>query len=386
MARIGVAVIGAGFMGGVHVEALRRAGCEIVGVLGISDAESTRFAAAVGAPKAYRSMSELLDDGAVQSVHVGTPNKLHFEMAKAALDAGKHVLCEKPLAMTSRETAELVALAKQHPKQAAGVNYNIRFYPLSIEARERVRGGGLGKVHHVSGSYVQDWLLLETDYNWRVLAAEGGALRAVADIGTHWLDLVHAITGLEAEAVCADLLTVHPLRRRPKGEVETFSGKLGGGADLEPVEITTEDYGAILIRYAGGARGTLVVSQVTAGRKNCLRYEIAGEEAALAWNSECPEELWIGRRGGPNELLLRDPSLLSGPARAAVGVPGGHAEGYTDTFKQHFRAFYGYVVKGDFAAPPPFATFGDGHREVVLCEAVLESHRRGGWVAVPPVK
>jgi len=379
MARIGVAVVGAGFMGGVHAEALRRAGCELVGVLGVSDAESTKFAAAVGA-KAYRSLAELLADPKVQSVHVATPNRLHFEMARAVLDAGKHVLCEKPLAMTSAETAELVALARRHPKQAAAVNYNIRFYPLAIEARERVRRGELGRVHHVSGSYVQDWLLLDTDYNWRVLAAEGGALRAVADIGTHWLDLVHAITGLEVEAVCADLRIVHPVRRRPKGEVETFSGKLGKEAELEPVEIETEDYGALLLRFAGGARGSLVVSQVTAGRKNSLRYEIAAEKGALAWNSETPDELWIGRRGGPNEQLLRDPSILSGPARASVGVPGGHAEGYADTFKQHFRAFYGYVQAGDFGAPPPFATFADGHREVALCEAVLESQRVGGWV------
>jgi predicted dehydrogenase len=306
-------------------------------------------------------------------------------MSKAALEAGKHVLCEKPLAMNSKETAELVALAGKHAKQAAGVNYNIRFYPLALEARERVRGGQLGRVLHVTGSYVQDWLLLDTDYNWRVLAAEGGELRAVADIGTHWLDLVHAITGLEVEAVCADLLTVHPVRRRPKGEVETFSGKLGKEADLEPVSIATEDYGAILLRFKGGARGSLVVSQVTAGRKNSLRFEMAAEKGALAWNSESPDEIWIGRRGGPNEQLLRDPSILSGPARAAVGVPGGHAEGYADTFKQHFRAFYGYVAKGDFSAPAPFATFLDGHREVVLCEAVLESHRKGGWVRVPEV-
>jgi predicted dehydrogenase len=385
MARVGVAVVGAGFMGGVHAEALRRAGCEVVGVLGVSDAETTRFASGVGA-KAYRSLKELLADPAVSSVHIATPNRLHFEMAKAALEAGKHVLCEKPLAMTSKETGELVALARRRPRQAAAVNYNLRFYPLAIEARERVRGGAFGKVHHVSGSYVQDWLLLDTDYNWRVLAAEGGELRAVADIGTHWLDLVHAITGLEVEAVCADLRTVHPVRRRPRGEVETFSGKLGSDAELEPVEITTEDYGAVLLRFASGARGSLVVSQVTAGRKNALRFELAAEQGALAWNSESPEELWIGRRGGANELLLRDPSLLSGPARGAVSVPGGHAEGYADTFKQHFRAFYGHVAQGDPAVEPPFPTFADGHREVVLCEAILESHRTGRWVDVPELE
>jgi predicted dehydrogenase len=381
--RIGVAVVGAGFMGGVHAEALRRVGCELAGVLGASEAETLRFAAAAGAPKGYGSLGELLADRAVQSVHIATPNRLHFEMARAALEAGKHVLCEKPLAMTSRQTAELVALAGRRRQQAAAVNYNIRFYPLSIEARERVRSGQLGAIHHVTGSYLQDWLLLETDYNWRVLAAEGGELRAVADIGTHWLDLVQTITGLEVEAVCADLQTVHPVRQRPKGEVETFSGKLAKEGELEPVEITTEDYGGILLRFKGGARGALVVSQVSAGRKNCLRYELAGERSALSWNSERPDELWIGRRGGPNEVLTRDPSLLSAPARAAASVPGGHAEGYADTFKQHFAAFYGYVAKADFSAPPPFATFADGHREVVLCEAVLESQQKGGWVSVP---
>jgi predicted dehydrogenase len=385
MVRIGAAVVGAGFMGGVHTEGLRRAGIEVVGALGVSAEETDGFVKAQGIPRGYASLDELLGDDAVQSVHIVTPNRLHHGMAKAVLEAGKHVFCEKPLAMNSQETAELVALAAAHPKQAAAVNYNLRFYPLNLEARERVRGGQLGEVYHVAGSYVQDWLLLETDYNWRVLAEEGGALRAVADIGTHWLDLVHAITGLEAEAVCADLMIVHPVRKRPRGEVETFSGKLGGQVETEPVDITTEDYGAILIRFKGGARGTLWVSQVTAGRKNCLRYEIAAERAALEWISENPEVLWIGQRTGPNQLLMRDPSLLSATARGAVGVPGGHAEGYADTFKQHFRAFYGYVERGDFAATPPFATFKDGHREVVLCEAVLESNEKGGWVDVKGV-
>jgi predicted dehydrogenase len=382
MARIGAAVIGAGFMGGVHTEGLRRAGVDVVGALGVSKQETESFASAQRIPKGYRSLDELLADPEAQSVHIVTPNRLHFPMAKAVLEAGKHVFCEKPLAMTSKETAELVKLARARPKQAAAVNYNLRFYPLNLEARERVRGGALGKVHHVAGSYVQDWLLLDTDYNWRVLAEEGGELRAVADIGTHWLDLVHTITGFEVEAVCADLLVVHPVRRRPKGEVETYSGKLAAEKDTDPVKVTTEDYGSILLRFKGGARGTLWVSQVTAGRKNCLRYEIAGERGALEWVSEDPEQLWIGRRTGPNEILMRDPSLLSPAARAAVSVPGGHAEGYADTFKQHFRAFYGYVAKGDFSAPAPFATFADGHREVVICEAVLDSHRKGGWVEV----
>ncbi|MCR4412153.1 MAG: Gfo/Idh/MocA family oxidoreductase, partial [Thermoguttaceae bacterium] len=193
MQDIGVAVVGAGFIGPVHVEGLRRAGLNVVGILGVSDDESRGAAASLGIPKAYRSFDEMLSDPAVQSVHLATPNRLHYDQARRALQAGKHVLCEKPLAMNSRESADLVALARQ-TRRAAGVNYNLRYYPLCLEAREMVRSGRLGKVYSVCGSYVQDWLLYPTDYNWRVLAEEGGELRAVADIGTHWLDLVHAIT------------------------------------------------------------------------------------------------------------------------------------------------------------------------------------------------
>ena len=380
MGSIGAAVIGAGFMGPVHTEGLRRAGVSVRGILGVDEDESRRAAEALGLATAYGSFEEVLADEQVQSVHLAVPNRLHYAMAKRALEAGKHVLCEKPLSMTSAESAELVELAAARPHQAAGVNYNMRFYPLCIEARDRVAAGEIGEVFHVTGSYVQDWLLYETDYNWRVLAGEGGELRAVADIGTHWLDLLGAITGLEVEAVCADLKTVHPVRRRPLGEVETFKGKQETAARTEPIDITTEDYATVALRLAGGARGCLCVSQVTAGRKNCLRFEIAGSKRAFAWNSERPNELWIGRRDGANESLLRDPSLMSPAAAGAVSYPGGHNEGYGDTFKQCFRAFYGYIAAGDFDAPPTFPTFADGHREVLLCEAILQSSRDGRWV------
>jgi len=382
MARIGAAVIGAGFMGPVHTEGLRRAGVDVKGILGVDEAESRSAAEALGLPKAYASFDEVLADGEVQSVHLAVPNRLHYEMAKKALQAGKHVLCEKPLSMTSAESAELVELAAARPHQAAGVNYNMRFYPLCLDARARVTAGEIGEIFHVTGSYVQDWLLYETDYNWRVLAEEGGALRAVADIGTHWLDMIHAITGLEAEAVCAELKTVHPVRKRPLGEVETFKGKEETHVQTEPIDITTDDYGCVMIRYAGGACGCLCVSQVTAGRKNCLRFEIAGSKKALYWNSEQPNEMWIGERAEANRSLLRDPSLMGPMARGAVSYPGGHNEGYGDTFKQCFRAFYGYIAAGDFTAPAPFATFADGHREVLLCEAILRSARSGEWTPV----
>ncbi|MBI3863334.1 MAG: Gfo/Idh/MocA family oxidoreductase, partial [Planctomycetia bacterium] len=316
-------------------------------------------------------------------VHITTPNRLHFEMAVRALRAGKHVVCEKPLAMNALESGKLVRLAADS-KVAAAVAYNIRFYPLCLEARERVARQTGRQVFHVAGSYVQDWLLHKTDFNWRVVAAEGGKLRALADIGTHWLDLVQFITGLRIVSLCADLATVHSTRRRPGGSVQTFGGAAGAVSQYDDVAIDTEDAGGLLLEFENGARGTLWVSQVTAGRKNCLRFEIACHDESLAWNSERPDELWIGRRDSANELLLRDPALLSPLARSASSYPGGHNEGFPDTFKQLFRAFYGYIEAGNFSSPPPFPTFGDGHREIVLCDAILESHRKRGWVTVPP--
>jgi predicted dehydrogenase len=382
MQKIRTVVIGAGFIGPVHVEALGRVGVEVAGILGVSKGESELAAKTLGLPKAYRDFDEILGDPSVQVVHIATPNRLHYPMAKAALNAGKHVLCEKPLAMNSAESGELVELAWRSGL-AAGVNYNIRYYPLNIEAADMMKRGSLGRIYSVCGSYVQDWLFHPTDYNWRVLAEEGGELRAVADIGTHWLDLIHAITGLEVEAVCADLSTVHPVRHRPLGEVETFKGKQEKAAlETESISIATEDYACVLLRFRGEARGCLWVSQVTAGRKNCLRYEIAGSDQALAWCSEQPNEMWIGHRDEANESLVRDPALLGDKARRFTNYPGGHNEGFPDTFKQCFRAFYDYIQAGDFSAPAPFPTFADGHREVLLCEAILQSHREGRWVPV----
>jgi predicted dehydrogenase len=379
MHTIGAAVLGAGFIGPVHVEALRRLGVSVVGILGVDEEESKQAAESLHLPRAYKSLDEVLSDDEVDSVHIATPNRLHYEFASKALEAGKHVMCEKPLAMDSEESAELVEQAAGKDL-AAGVNYNMRSYPLAREAADMVERGEVGEIYSVCGSYVQDWLLYDTDYNWRVLAEEGGELRAVADIGTHWMDLIHMITGLEVEAVCADLHTVHPVRKRPTGEVDTFSGKKEKAVATEEIEITTDDYGCIMFHFRGGARGCLWVSQTTAGRKNCLRYELAGANCALQWNSENPNELWIGHREGPNGSLLRDPALLSDAAAEFATFPGGHNEGYPDTFKHGFRAFYEYVQAGDFSAPADFPTFEDGHREVVLCEAILRSHREGGWV------
>lgn len=377
-----VAVVGTGFIGPVHIEALRRLGIPVKGVLDISPDKSEQARQSLRLDVAYPDFEALLADEEVISVHLTVPNIYHYDMAKRALEAGKNVMCEKPLAMTATESAELVEIAER-TGLVAGVCYNIRFYPLNLQARHLVRTGQIGKVFSVVGSYVQDWLLYDTDYNWRVLAEQGGALRAVADIGSHWMDLLLSITGLKVEAVFANLQTVHPIRRRPKGEIETFTGKSAAPEEREDIPINTDDCGSILFRFENGATGNLWVSQTTAGRKNCLRYEIAGSKNALAWNSETPNELWIGNRAEANQILPRDPGLLADLSRGYTNYPGGHNEGFPDAFKQCFRAFYEAVAAGKMPENPLFATFADGHREIVLGEAILKSHAEAQWVSIP---
>lgn len=379
-----VAVVGTGFIGPVHVEALRRAGQSVVGILGSSRDKSVAAAKRLDIPRGYADLDDLLSDNTVEAVHLASPNTAHFPQARAVLEAGRHLLCEKPLAMNSAESSALVELAAKSGV-AAGVNYNCRFYPLVLETRARVAAGELGTLFHVSGSYTQDWLLHETDFNWRVEAEQGGELRAVADIGTHWLDLVQFVTGQAVTAVCADLLTVHPVRRPRAGSHETFTGSGGqqtGASESPCVTVSTEDYGAILLEFEGGLRGVAHVSQVTAGRKNCLRFELAGSRQSAAWNSESSERLWLGRRESANAELIRDPSLLAETTRPFTDYPGGHNEGFPDTHKQLFRAFYRDIASGAYRDRPQFPTFADGHREILLCEAVLASHRQRRWVNV----
>lgn len=378
MSSFGVAVAGTGFIGPVHVEALWRLGHRVVGILGSSPAKSKAAASSLGIPAGYSDFADLLADPAVQVVHLATPNIEHFEQCKRAMAAGKHVVCEKPLAMTPQQSAELVKLAAATPLVTA-VNYNVRFYPLVLESRERVRSGQVGEIFHIAGSYLQDWLLHDTDFNWRVLAERGGVLRAIADIGTHWLDTVCFVAGLEVVSVCADLQTVHPIRRKPVGGTETFTNEKS--IPGESVAIDTEDAGSVLVKFRGGARGCFTVSQVMAGRKNCLRFDFAGSKSSLAWDSEEPNVLAIGYRDRPNERLIRDPSLMAAGVTPYANYPGGHVEGFPDTFKQLYRAIYADIANGK-SKEPLYATFEDGHREVMIGEAILASHREQRWIKV----
>jgi predicted dehydrogenase len=371
MTRAGV--VGTGFIGAVHVEALRRIGVDVAGVVG----SSPQRAAGSGLAPAYESLDALLDDKSVDVVHLTTPNHLHYPQVKQVLAVGKHVVCEKPLALTAAESGELLELAEKSGLVHC-TNFNIRFYPLVQEARSRVARGDLGEIWNVHGGYLQDWLLYPTDWNWRLDPTEGGQLRAVADIGSHWLDLAQFVTGLEVEQVFADLATTIPVRRRPTGPVQTFAS----AADVERVDaaMSTEDLGHILVRFRGGARGSCVVSQVSAGRKNRVGFEVDGSAASLAWNGESPEELWLGSRDAPNGVLLRNAALMDPRAAATTRLPAGHAEGFADTFVELYRAVYRAVAAGEQGDDYP--SFRAGHIENVLVEAVARSNRDQQWTEV----
>ena len=376
---IGAAVIGTGFIGTVHVEQLRRIGVDLRGVLGSTPERGAARADALGIRHAYASLDEILADPSVDVVHVTSPNHLHVPQASAVLDAGKHVVCEKPLAMTATDSAGLVARAEASGLVNA-VNFNIRFYPLHQHIREAIANGDLGEVRFVTGHYFQDWLLHDTDWNWRLEPDKGGALRAVGDIGSHWLDLMAFATGQPIVAVMADLATFVTARQEPTGPVETFSTERSAGTVTRPMG--TEDVATLLLRFANGARGLVAVSQISPGRKNSLQWEIDGSLSAAAWDSETPDHLWIGHRDAPNELLLRNPALMGAAGRAAAALPGGHVEGFGDTFGALFRAIYADVAVGRPNPDPPYATFAAGHDEMLVNDAIAESAGTGRWADV----
>ena len=375
------AVVGTGFIGPVHIEALRRLGVEVTGLLGSDKANTERKAKALRLANAYGSLEELLAEPGLTAVHIATPNYLHAPMVRVVLAAGKHVVCEKPLAMNAAEGAELLALAEASGLVHA-VNFNFRFYPLVQHAKTLARGGELGEIYQIYGRYVQDWLLKETDWNWRLEPDLGGEMRAVADIGSHWLDLASFITGQRVTEVCADFATFLNLRKKPTQPLETFAGKELNSAEYEEHEIKTEDYASVLLRFDGGARGVLTVSQVAAGRKNHCAFEINGSTSSAAWNSERVEELWLGHRERPSEVLLKDPGLLAPAARAFTEAPGGHAEGFRDTFKMLYSRVYAAIEAGAPPAQPDYPTFADGLYALQLGDKVFQSARERRWLTV----
>jgi predicted dehydrogenase len=384
MVKIKVGIIGTGFIGPTHIEAIHRLGfVDVVGLAENSQETAEKKAAELGIPKAYGDFREMLKDDEIQVVHNCTPNHLHFQINKEIILSGKHVLSEKPLAMTSAESAELLELAQKH-NVVHGVNFNYRQFPIVKQLAAMIKNNDLGKVNLVHGSYLQDWLLFETDYNWRLAPEVGGNSRAVADIGSHWCDTVQYVTGKRIVEVFADLATVLPVRKKPLHHVATFGTNKPEEQVYEDVPIKTEDYASVLLRFEDGTRGVFTVSQVSAGRKNRLSFEIDCSEKSAFWNQEEPEKLWIGHRNRPNEVLLADPSLFLPEAQSAIHHPGGHNEGWPDALKNGMLNFYTYIREGKDPKqdPCPFATFANGHVSMCITDAILESHQKGQWVKV----
>lgn len=383
---IRVGLIGAGFVGPAHVEALRRLGyVEVLALAGSDALRARRKADEMGIPEACGDYRQLLANPRVTVVHNATPNRLHYAINRDALQAGKHVVSEKPLALTVEEGRHLVELARQ-TELVNAVDFNYRGYPLVQQMRAMIARGDIGQVWTVHGSYMQDWLLYPTDYNWRIMPELGGESRAVADIGSHWCDLAQWITGQRISRVMARLATLVPVRYRPVEEVKTFTQP--GTGPREPIEVRTEDYASVLVDLEGGATGSFMVSQVSAGRKNRLWIQVDGSEGSLSWDQETPDLLWVGRRGRPNELVPRDPAILDPEAARYTNLPAGHNEGWADALRNLMAQIYQFIRQGKNPVRdvPAFPTFHDGLVENQVVQAILESHRRQAWVEVEGVK
>jgi predicted dehydrogenase len=383
--RIGMGIVGAGFVGPHHVEAVRRLGyVDVVGVAGSTEASAKAKAEALGAKRAYASYEALLDDPDIQVVHNATPNYLHYPINAAAIAKGKHVVSDKPLAMTA---AEAKSLRDQAVKAGIvhAVTFNYRGNPLVQQARHAIARGDIGTPHFLVGYYLQDWLLKDTDYSWRLEPDKGGASSALGDIGSHWCDLAQHISGLRITHVLGDITTVVPKRKRPKGSREAFAAA-GKDEAVEIVDIAVEDLASVLLKFDNGAKGSFSVGQVCAGHKNDLVLEICGAKSAIRWRQEHQNELWIGHRDRANEILQKDPSLLDAEVRGYAHLPGGHQEAWADAFCNLMRDIYGFIAAGKKASdphPPPFATFEDGYRANCIVEAILGSAKRGGvWTKV----
>ena len=384
MTRIGMGLIGPGFVGAHHIDAVRRLGfVDVVAVAASSDASAQRKAEALGVPKAYGSYEALIADPDVHVVHNTTPNYLHVPVIMAALGRKKHVISDKPLAMTAAESRALLDAAGRAGVIHA-VTFNYRGNPLVQQAREMIAAGDIGPVHFVHGQYLQDWLLEETDFSWRLEPEKGGASSAIGDIGSHWCDLVQHVIGQRIVEVLAELTTVVPSRLKPASSTEAFAR--GSDEGRQRVAVQSEDLATVLVRFDGGARGSLSVGQVCAGHKNDLWFEANGRQASLRWLQERQNELWIGRRGRANEVLPKDPSLLGPVAQRYAHLPGGHQEAWADAFCNVLRDIYTFIAAGGRPSdphPPAFATFEDGYRTATIVDAILESNRLGGvWTKV----
>ncbi|WP_433172565.1 Gfo/Idh/MocA family protein [Actinoallomurus sp. CA-150999] len=375
--RIQAVVVGAGMIGSVHATAIRSVGATVRGVVGSTPSRSAALADEWDVPVRYPDLDAVLADDAVDVVHICTPNSLHADQAAAALRAGKHVICEKPIA-TSLADAQRLASAAAEADRTLAVPFVYRYHPLVREIRARRMNGEFGAWQLLHGSYLQDWMLDGGTGNWRVDAVSGGPSRAFADIGSHWCDLVEWVAGVRFHEVTARLGITRP--ERPAGGGTTFGarGEANGAGRLRPV--TTEDVATILLRTADGILGSLTVSQVSAGRKNRLWFELDGADGSAVFDQENPESVWLGDAGGAR-LVVRDPNQGSAEQRRLATLPAGHAQGYADCFRAFVDDAYAAMAG---RRPEGLPTVADGVRSAQLVDAVLRADAGLTWTSVEP--
>lgn len=384
MANLKVGVVGIGFIGVAHMEAIRRiAGIELYGVAVEGRPRARQMAEDFGVPRLYDTVAEMLADPAISAIHNCTPNHLHEAINEAAIRAGKHVFSEKPLAKNAAESERLLRLLEKNPQVVAGVNFCYRMNPLVQDAKNRIAAGEIGKPYLVHGSFLQDWLLFDTDYNWRIDPECSGESRCVADIGSHWMDTAQTLVGARITEVCANTVTVLPKRKKPKGTTQTFAVQTD--MEYEETDIATEDYAGVLVRFENGVSGGFQCSEVSAGRKCWLDIEVDGSLASFHWQQEQPDRIWKGSRDRGNEEIIRNPNFLTPAALPYTSVPAGHPEGWNDALKNNVSAFYDYIRAGKQLTKdkPDFATFEDGHHIMKLIDAIMQSGKERRWITVP---
>ncbi len=386
MTKIKTGIIGLGLIGTIHIDALRRIGfVDLVAVADVNYEMAKNKADRYSIKKSYADLDELIADPEIQVVHNCTPNHMHLSINEKIIKAGKHVLSEKPLARSAAESAQMLDLLKQFPDTIAGVNFNYRMNPLVQDMKNKIAAGELGKIYLVHGSYLQDWLLYETDYNWRVEPEFSGISRCVSDIGVHWIDTAQTVVGSKIVEVCADVVTIIPVRKKPITQVEAFS--INTQIEYEEKIITSEDYAGVLVKFENGITGVFHCSQISAGRKCFLNIEVDGSKSSLYWNQEAADWMWKGNRDANNEQVMRNPNLLSPEARKYTYLPAGHPEGWYDAFKNNFTAFYTFIAdeKKQGRDSCDFATFEDGHYIMRITEAIIKSGKERRWVKVEEV-
>ena len=381
MRKINVGILGMGYIGESHIDAICRIPyCNLYAIadtnLELAKAKAERF----GVEKCYSSIEEMLNDPNVDAIHNCTPNFLHTEINKKVIESGKHLFSEKPLSKNYEEAKSLIDVHKQHPEVVAAVNFNYRMNPLVQDMRCRIQNGEIGDVRIISGNYLQDWLLYDTDYSWRLEPEIAGNSCCVADIGSHLMDLVQHVTGHKITKVMADLVTMIPVRKKPLKQTETFTSSVP--TEYEEVSVENEEYGAVLFKTDTGASGVYHVSEVSAGHGCYFGVEINGSKASLRWNQEENDRLWVGHRDEENSLVIRNPNTLSPESRKYTSLAMGHPEGWNDAFKGNIYSFYDHIVNRTQPTDAPFASLCEAASIVRLTEAIVKSSKEKRWIEI----